>query len=95
VAQKGRLSEQLDKYKDKVVGSITILKKGDKEMLSKLSQEDTLTMKSHPPPLKQYTKVIQETIDLKEEDYKQGEFVLMWDKGKASLIHARSLINFG
>jgi len=64
--------QQLDKCKDKVVRSITILKKGDKEILIKLIQEDTLKMESHPPPLEKYTKVIQETIDLKEEDYKQG-----------------------
>jgi hypothetical protein len=55
-----------------VVRSITILKKGDKEILIKLIQEDTLKMESHPPPSEKYTKVIQETIDLKEEDYKQG-----------------------
>jgi hypothetical protein len=71
MAQKEDYQKQLDKYKDKVVGSITILKKGDKEQLSKNGQEDILTTKSHPPPLKQDIKASQETIDLKEEDYKQ------------------------
>jgi hypothetical protein len=42
--------QQLDRYKDKEVGSITILKKGDKELLIRPSQEDILTTKSHPLP---------------------------------------------
>lgn len=73
-----------------------ILKKDDKEMISKMGQEDTLTTKFHPPPLKQDSKASQETIDPKEEDYKQGEFVLVCGtKGKVSLIHTRSLMKFG
>jgi hypothetical protein len=46
------------------------------------SQDDILTTKSHPPPSKQYTRVIQETIDLKGGDYKQGDLVLEWDTRK-------------
>ena len=45
MAQKEDYHKKLDKYKDRVVGSIMILKNDDKEMLSKVSQEDTLTTK--------------------------------------------------
>jgi hypothetical protein len=54
-----------------VVGFVTILKKGNKDMLTKLRQEDILITESHPPSSKQYIKVIQEAVDPREEDYKQ------------------------
>jgi hypothetical protein len=41
--------KQLDKYKDKVVGSITILKKDDKEMLSKMAKK--IFLQQSPTPL--------------------------------------------
>jgi hypothetical protein len=44
--------------KDKEVGSVKLLKKGDKDILIKPSQQEVLTTKSHPPPSRQYTRVI-------------------------------------
>jgi hypothetical protein len=55
------------------------LKKDDKELLVRLSQYDVITTKSHLPPSKQYTRVIQEAIDLTGGDYKQGYLFLEWD----------------
>jgi hypothetical protein len=72
------------------------LKKDDKELLVRLSQDDVLTTKSHPPPSKQYTRVIQEAVNLKGGDYKQGDLVLEWDTRKGQPdTHERSLRNFG
>jgi hypothetical protein len=58
------------------------LKKYDKELLIRSSQDDVLTIESHPPPSRQYTKIIQEVIDLKGGDDKQGDLVLEWDTKK-------------
>jgi hypothetical protein len=58
------------------------LKKDDKEFFIRPSQDDILTTKSRPSPSRQYTKVIQEAIDLKGGDYKQGDWVLEWDTRK-------------
>jgi hypothetical protein len=55
------------------------LKKEDKDMLVRPSQDDVLTTESHPPPSRQYTRVIQEAVDPKGGDYKQGDLVLEWD----------------
>jgi hypothetical protein len=49
---------------------------------------------SHPPPSKQDSKPIQETIDLKEDDYKQEEFVLMWDKKKCQPNTCKEFVKF-
>jgi hypothetical protein len=54
-------------------------------LLIRPSQEDILTIESHPPPSKKYTRVIQEAIDLKGGDYKQGDLVLVWDTKKGQL----------
>jgi hypothetical protein len=54
----------LDKYKDKEVGTIKLLKKGDADILIKPSQQEVLTTQSHPPPSRQYTRVIQEATNL-------------------------------
>jgi len=65
------------------VGSVTILKRGSEERLSTNGQEEIFVTKSHPlPPLKQDDMEIKETIGVKEDDYKQGELVLMWVKRK-------------
>jgi hypothetical protein len=42
--------QQLDKYKDKEIGSVKILKKDDKDLLIRPSQDDVLTTESHPLP---------------------------------------------
>jgi hypothetical protein len=77
--KKEEYQQLLDKYKDNKVGSVKVLKKEDKDMLIRPSQDDVLTTESHPPPSRQYTRVIQEAMDFKGRDYKQGDLVLMWD----------------
>jgi hypothetical protein len=63
-------------YKDKEIDSVKILKKKDKELLIRPSQDDFLTVESHPPPSRQYTRVIQDTTNFKGGEYKQGDLVL-------------------
>jgi hypothetical protein len=45
--------KQLDKYKDKQIGSITILKNENEEKLHKEYQRNISLMRSHSPTLKQ------------------------------------------
>jgi hypothetical protein len=71
--------QQLDKYEDKEIGFVKILKKEDKDLLIRSSQGDVLTSKSHPLSSRQYTRVIQETIDVKGGEYKRGDLVLEWN----------------
>jgi hypothetical protein len=47
-------------------------------LLTELYQEDVLTTEPHPSPSTQYTG-IQEAVDSKGGDYKQGDLVLAWD----------------
>jgi hypothetical protein len=58
------------------------LKKDDKELFIRPSQDDVLTTKSQPPPSKKYTRVIKEAVHLKGGDYKQGDLVLEWNTRK-------------
>jgi hypothetical protein len=74
--------QQLDKYKDKKIGYVKILKKDDKELLIRPRQDDVLMTESHPAPSTQHTGVIQDTIVSKGGDYKQGDLVLEWDTRK-------------
>jgi hypothetical protein len=80
--------EQLDKYKDKYLGSITILKPGNERKLhlSEDDQKNIALMRSHPPTLEQRkdTQEGEGMVDSKvrEEDFQQGRLVLMWDKKK-------------
>jgi hypothetical protein len=69
----------LDMYKDNKVVLVKVIKKEDKYLLIIPSQDDVLTTESHPPPSRQYTRVIQEAMDFKGMDYKQGDLVLEWD----------------
>jgi hypothetical protein len=72
--KKGSYQQQLEKYKNKDIVSIKILKKDDKDLL--------ITLESHPPHSRQYTRVIQEQVDNKREYFKQGDLVLEWDRKK-------------
>jgi hypothetical protein len=40
----------LDKYKDKEVGAVKLLKKGEDSVLIQPSQQEVFTAESHPPP---------------------------------------------
>jgi hypothetical protein len=55
------------------------LKKEDKELSIRPSQDDVITIESHPLPSRQYIMVIHKSIDLKGEYYKQGYLILEWD----------------
>jgi hypothetical protein len=51
----------LDKYKDKEVGAVKLLKKGEDSVLIHPSQQEFFIAKSHLPPSAYYTRVVQET----------------------------------
>jgi len=76
---KQEYQQLLDKYKDKEVGSVKLLKRGDNDVLIKPSQQEVLTAESHPPPSRQYTRVIQETTNFEAKEYQEGDTVWMWD----------------
>jgi hypothetical protein len=65
----------LEKYKDKEVRTIKLLKKGDDNILIKLTQQEVFTSESHPPPSKQYTRVVQETTEFRTKYYQEGDTV--------------------
>jgi hypothetical protein len=50
-----------------------LLKKEEDDMLIKLSQQEAFTTEPHPPPSRQYTRVVQETTRFKTMDYKEGD----------------------
>jgi hypothetical protein len=48
--KKEEYQQLLDKYKDKEVGTVKLLKKGDDDILIKPSQQEVLTVECHPLP---------------------------------------------
>jgi hypothetical protein len=73
--KKEEYQQILDKYKDKEVVTVKILMKGDDDILIKPTQQEVFTVESHPPPSKQYTRVIQETTKFKSKEYQEGDTV--------------------
>jgi hypothetical protein len=69
----------LNKYKDKEIGVVGLLKKGEDNVSIWRSQQEVFTAESHPPPSTQYTMVVQETTQFKTTYYKEGDTVWMWD----------------
>jgi hypothetical protein len=67
----------LDKYKDKEVRAVKLLKRGESDILIRPSQQEVFTAESHPPPSAKYTKVVQETTKFKIREYKEGDIVWM------------------
>jgi hypothetical protein len=88
MVEEGRLSTASNKYKDKEVGVVKLLKKGEDSVLIHPSQQEVFTEESHPPPSTQYTRVVQETTNFKTRDYKEGDIVWMWDtkKGEPTIV---------
>jgi hypothetical protein len=85
--KKQEYQELLDKYKDKEVGYLKLLKNWDNDILIKPSQEEVLTDESHPPPSIQYTRVIQGITNFEEKEYQEGDKVWMWDtKGEPNNV---------
>jgi hypothetical protein len=81
-SKKEEYQQLLDKYKDKEVGIVNLLKKGEDDILIQPSQQEVFTTESHPPPSRQYTRVIQETAKFKTKDYQDKDTVWMWDTKK-------------
>jgi hypothetical protein len=75
---------QLNKYKDKDLGPITILKRESETKLHEYDQRNIAIIRSHSPTLEQGRDAQEgkEVIDSKEEDFQLGKLVLMWDKSK-------------
>jgi hypothetical protein len=84
----------LDKYKDKEVGTVKLLKKGDDDILIKPSQQEVLTTESHPPPSRQYTRVIQGTTKFEAKEYQEGDTVWMWDTKKGEPNNVKGKVQF-
>jgi hypothetical protein len=63
----------LNKYNDKEVGDVKLLRKGKDNILIRPSQQEVFTIESHPPPSRQYTRVVQEMTKFKTKDYKKGD----------------------
>jgi hypothetical protein len=80
--KKEEYQQLLNKYKDKEVGTVKLLKKGENDILIRPTQQEVFTSESHPPTSKQYTRVIQETTKFKTKDYQEGDTVWMWDTKK-------------
>jgi hypothetical protein len=80
--KKEEYQQLLNKYKDKEVGAVKLLKKGEDDVLIRSSQQEVFTAESHPPPSRQYTRVVQETTKFKTKDYKEGDMVWMRDTKK-------------
>jgi hypothetical protein len=84
----------LNKYKDKEVWVVRLLKKGEDSVLIQLSHQEFFTIESHPPPSRQYTRVVQETTKFRTRDYKEGDTVWMWDTKKGELTNVKGSTQF-
>jgi hypothetical protein len=81
--KKEEYQQLLDKYKDKEVANVKLLKKEEDDMLIKPSQQEVFTAEPHPPLSRQYTRVVQETTKFRTKDYKEVDTVWMWLKRSA------------
>jgi uncharacterized protein (DUF2249 family) len=91
---KQEYQQLLDKYKDKEVGSVKLLKRGDNDVLIKPSQQEVLTAESHPPPSRQYTRVIQEPMKFEAKEYQEGDTVWMWGTKKGEPNNVKGSAKF-
>jgi hypothetical protein len=84
----------LKKYKKEEVGAAKLLKKGENNILIQPSQQEVFTTESHPPPSKQYIRVVQENTKFKTKDYKEGDTVWMWDTKKGEPNNVKGSAQF-
>jgi hypothetical protein len=68
--KKKEYKQLLDKYTDKEVGTIKILKKAEDDVQIHQSQQEVFTADSLPPPSSQYTMVFQGTTKYQIRKYK-------------------------
>jgi hypothetical protein len=92
--KKEEYQQLLDKYKDKEVGTVKLLKTGESDILIRPSQQEVFTAESHPPPSAQYTRVVQETTKFKIREYKEGDVVWMWDTKKGEPTNVKGSTQF-
>jgi hypothetical protein len=84
----------LDKYENKEVGAVKLLKKGESDILIRPSQQEVFTAESHPPPSAQYTRVVQGTTKFKIREYMEGDVVWMWDTKKGEPTNVKGSTQF-
>jgi hypothetical protein len=84
----------LDKYENKEVGAVKLLKKGESDILIRPSQQEVFTAESHPPPSAQYTRVVQGTTKFKIREYMEGDVVWMWDTNKGEPTNVKGSTQF-
>jgi hypothetical protein len=80
--KKEEYQQLLDEFKNKQIGTMKILKKHEDDVQIHPSQQEVFTAEAHPPPLIQYTRVVQGTTKYKVRKYKEGDMVWMWDTQK-------------
>jgi hypothetical protein len=93
-SKKEDYQQLLNKYKDKEVGAAKLLKKGEDNILIRPSQQEVFIAESHPPPSRQYTRVMQETTKFKTKDYKEGDTVWMRDTKKGEPTNVKGSAQF-
>jgi len=93
-SKKEEYQQLLNKYKDKKVGAVKLLKKGEDSKLIEQSQQEVFTVESHPPPSRQYTRVIQETTKFKTKYYQEGDTIWMWDTKKGEPTNVKGSAQF-
>jgi hypothetical protein len=71
-----------------------LLKKGEDSILIQSSQQKNFIAESHPPPSRQYTRVVQETTKSRTKDYKEGDTVWMWDTKKGEPTNVKGSAQF-
>jgi hypothetical protein len=80
--KKEEYQQLLDEFKNTKIGTVKILKKVEDDVQIRPSQHEVFTAEAYPPPLAQYTRVVQGMTKYKVRKYKEGDMVLMWDTQK-------------
>jgi hypothetical protein len=93
--KKQEYQQLLDKYKDKEVGSVKLLKKGDDNILIKPSQQEVLTVESHPLPQDNTLELYREQQRLKRKNIKREIRYGCGTLRKVSLTTLKGMHNFG
>jgi hypothetical protein len=92
--KKEEYQQILNKYKDREVGVVKLLKKRENDRLIRPSQQEVFTAKSHPPPSRQYTRFVQETIEFKTKDCQEEDMVWMRDTKKGEPTNVKGSAQF-
>jgi hypothetical protein len=92
--KKEEYQQLLDQFQSKEVGTVKIMKrpKNEDDVQIHPSQQDTFIPEAHPPPLVQYTRILQGNEKHKIQKYKEGELVWMWDIQKGESTNVKGSI---